>query len=113
LALLSLPLSSSSATNIFWACGAAPILGWPAAQKAESRESRSGTTPSFGVGWGVDLVLSLAGECQSHRRKKIATTGGMVDQTRPDLLFPCFSRLSVCSMGKCERTNSPRGTTLA
>jgi hypothetical protein len=24
----------------FYACGAAPILGWPAAQKAESRESR-------------------------------------------------------------------------
>jgi hypothetical protein len=33
--------------QIFKACGAAPILGWPAAQKTESRASRSGTTPSF------------------------------------------------------------------
>ena len=61
--LLSLPLSCprrSSATGhqIFLACGAAPTLGWPAAQKAESRASRSGTTPSFK--WGGDLVLGLS-----------------------------------------------------
>ena len=44
--------------QIFSACGAAPTLGWPAAQKAESRASRSGTTPSFKG--GGDLVLGLS-----------------------------------------------------
>jgi hypothetical protein len=33
--------------QIFSAGGAAPTLGWPAAQKAEIRASRPGTTPSF------------------------------------------------------------------
>ena len=45
---LSLPLPFSSAVGhqIFSACGAAPTLGWPAAQKAESRASgRSGASP--------------------------------------------------------------------
>jgi hypothetical protein len=43
--------------QIFEACGAVPILGWPAAQKAEQAASRPGTTPSFRGGAG-DLVLS-------------------------------------------------------
>jgi hypothetical protein len=48
LALLSLSLSlSARRPPNFSACGAAPTLGWPAAQKAESRASGSGTTPSF------------------------------------------------------------------
>jgi hypothetical protein len=38
--------------------------------------------------------------------KQIYTTEGWrVDQTRPDHLFPCFSRLSVCSACICERLN--------
>jgi len=65
---LSLPLSSvvarrPPATNhqIFSACGVAPTLGCPAAQKAESRASRSGTTPSPPPSrGGGDLVLSLS-----------------------------------------------------
>jgi hypothetical protein len=46
LALLSLPLPLARLVGhqIFSACGAAPTLGWPAAQKAESRASGSGTT---------------------------------------------------------------------
>jgi hypothetical protein len=62
LALLSLPLSSSSATKISRPCGAAPILGWHAAQKAESRASGSRTTdyPLLQGGAGDDLVLSLS-----------------------------------------------------
>jgi hypothetical protein len=46
--------------QIFAACGAIPVLGWRAAQKAEQAASRSGNnTPSFRGRRGADdLVLS-------------------------------------------------------
>jgi hypothetical protein len=57
----------------------------------------------------------LAGACQSHRQKRFTRREGGSDATWPLvslLLHECFSRLSVCSACICERTNSPRGTTL-
>jgi len=62
LALLSLPLplSLSLGHQIFSACGAAPISGCPAAQKAESRASRSGTAPSPPPSRGVVVIWSSA-----------------------------------------------------
>jgi hypothetical protein len=49
LALLSLPLSSQRLVlvghQIYSACGVATVLGWPAAQKSESRASGSGASP--------------------------------------------------------------------
>jgi hypothetical protein len=66
LALLSRPLSSSSATRfqIFSACGAAPVLPFWAGmrrrrQKAEQAASRSGTTaPLPSRGGAGDLLFS-------------------------------------------------------
>ena len=62
LALLSLPLplSLSLGHQIFSACGAAPTLGCPAAQKAESRASRSGTAPSPPPSRGGGVIWSSA-----------------------------------------------------
>jgi hypothetical protein len=61
----------------------------------------------------------LAGACQIYRRKRFArgvhehgSERGRIRRA-PGHLFPCFSRHSVCSACICERTNSPRGTTLA
>jgi hypothetical protein len=63
--LLDLSLSAprrSPATShqIFKACGAAPILDWPAAQKAESRASGSGARPPPQLRIGALLSLPLS-----------------------------------------------------
>jgi hypothetical protein len=63
LGLCSLSLSARRRPPNFSACGAAPAaLGWHAAQKAESRAIRPGTTPSFrgGGGWIWSSALAPA-----------------------------------------------------
>jgi hypothetical protein len=46
----------------------------------------------------------LAGECQGHPTADKRFPRRRVDQTRPGLLFPCFTRLSICSMCIYMRT---------
>jgi hypothetical protein len=100
-----------------------PRAMWPVA-----RPSHPGPSPSpreaVGLRFDVHICSSikvvltqgqpLAGACRSNRRQKISTTKGGSDATCPlaSLLHSASHFLDV-HIYICERTNSPRGITLA